>query len=149
MIEVPAAALLAEKLAAEADFFSIGTNDLAQYALAMDRGSPDDATELDTLHPGVLRLIASTVAGARTRGRPVAVCGGAAADAHAAPILVGLGVEALSTAPALVPELKALLRTLSRSRCAEVAGEALRLDSGAAVRELVAGAWPALRPPDH
>ncbi len=149
MIEVPAAALLAEQLAVEADFFSIGSNDLAQYALAMDRCDPGTAAELDSLHPGVLRLIASTVAGARTRGRPVAVCGGAAADVLAAPILIGLGVDALSIAPALVPEVKALLRTLTRSRCAEVADEALRLDSSAAVRGLVARTWPALRPRDH
>jgi len=144
MIEVPVAALLAEQLAGEADFFSIGTNDLAQYALAMDRANPHVAGELDSLHPGVLRLISSTVAGARTRGRPVAVCGGAAADACAAPILVGLGVRALSIAPAVIPELKAFLRTVTASRCAEVAGRALELDSSAAVRALVMSTWPGM-----
>src|SRR5437763_16845012 len=89
MIEVPVAALLAETLAREADFFSIGTNDLAQYTLAMDRGNPGVASALDSLHPAVLRLISTTVAGARTRGRSVSVCGGAAADPVAVPILLG------------------------------------------------------------
>jgi phosphoenolpyruvate-protein kinase (PTS system EI component) len=145
---VPAAALLAEQLAAEADFFSIGTNDLAQYTLAMDRGNPQVAAELDSLHPAVLRLVAITVAGASTRRRPVAVCGGAASDAYAAPLLVGLGVQALSMTPALVPATKALLRTLTRSRCAEVADQALRMDSGAEVRRLVASTWPELLPRD-
>jgi len=144
MIEVPAAALLADQLAGEADFFSIGTNDLAQYALAMDRGNRDVAAGLDSLHPGVLRLVASTVSGARTRGLPVSVCGGAAADPCAVPIFVGLGIRALSVAPAVVPQIKALLRTLSAARCAEIATQALTLESGAAVRALVATTWPGL-----
>jgi multiphosphoryl transfer protein len=144
MIEVPVAALLAGELAREADFLSIGTNDLTQYALAMDRVNPHVAPHLDSLHPGVLRLIAAAVDGARARGRPVTVCGGAAADACAAPLLIGLGVVALSTAPALVPDLKALLATLTLPRCAEVARRALELDSGHAVRALVLDTWPDL-----
>jgi multiphosphoryl transfer protein len=144
MIEVPAAAILADQLAGEADFFSIGTNDLAQYALAMDRGNRDVAAGLDSLHPGVLRLVASTVTGARTRSLPVSVCGGAAADPCAVPIFVGLGIRTLSVAPAVVPQIKAVLRTLSISRCTELATQALALDSGAAVRALVATTWPGL-----
>jgi phosphocarrier protein FPr len=144
MIEVPAAALLAETLAREAEFFSIGTNDLSQYALAMDRGNRDLAQALDALHPGVLRLVACTVAGARVHDRPVSVCGGAAADPCAVPIFIGLGVRTLSVAAAAVPEIKALIRTLSLARCAEIATAALDLESGEAVRELVGRTWPGL-----
>jgi phosphocarrier protein FPr len=144
MIEVPAAALLADSLAREADFFSIGTNDLSQYALAMDRGNRDLAAGLDALHPGVLRLVASTVAGAKTRDRPVSVCGGAAGDPYAVPIFLGLGVRTLSVAPAAVPEIKAWVRTLTMARCADVAAAAVGLDSSEAVRALVASTWPGL-----
>src|SRR5262249_59902030 len=103
MIETPASALLAEQLAAVADFFSIGSNDLAQYTLAMDRGQ----TQLDALHPAVLRLIRVTAAAGRAAGRPVAVCGGLASDPLAAPLLVGLGVDELSAVPPGIPRLKA------------------------------------------
>jgi phosphocarrier protein FPr len=144
MIEVPTAALAAETLATTADFFSIGTNDLTQYALAMDRGNRDVAAGLDCLHPGVLRLIESTVRGARTRELPVSVCGGAAADPCAVPILLGLGVRTLSVAPAVIPEIKALLATLSLSRCTQVASKALDLESSEAVRALVVNTWPDL-----
>jgi len=144
MIEVPAAALAAGALARDAEFFSIGTNDLAQYALAIDRGNPAIAAGLDPLHPGVLRLIASTATAARPLRRPVAVCGGAAADPRAVPILLGLGVRALSVAPAAVPEIKALVRTLSLMRCAEIATAALELDDGDGVRALVVNTWPGL-----
>jgi multiphosphoryl transfer protein len=144
MIEVPAAALLADALAREADFFSIGTNDLAQYALAMDRGNPDVSSGLDALHPGVLRLIASTVAGARAHDRAVSVCGGAAAEPLAVPILLGLGIRTLSVAPAAVPQVKAVVRTLSLSDCDGVARRALALDGSDAVRALVASTWPGL-----
>jgi phosphoenolpyruvate-protein kinase (PTS system EI component) len=146
MIEVPAAALAAETLAGTADFFSIGTNDLAQYALAMDRGNRDVAADLDSLHPGVLRLISSTVKGARTRDLPVSVCGGAAADPCAVPILLGLAVRTLSVAPAVIPGIKALVATLSLSRCTQVATKALDLESSEAVRALVANTWPGLLP---
>jgi phosphocarrier protein FPr len=148
MIEVPAAALLAETLAREADFFSIGTNDLAQYTLAMDRGNPGTASALDSLHPAVLRLISTTIAGARAHGRPVSVCGGAAADPQAVPLLLGLGIRALSVAPAAVPEIKALIRTLSLSTCSDLATAALSLDSGDAVRALDVHTWPGLRAHD-
>ena len=144
MIEVPAAALTAGALAREAEFFSIGTNDLAQYALAIDRGNRDLAAGLDPLHPGVLRLVASTATAARPQRRPVSVCGGAAADPCAVPILLGLGVRTLSVAPAAVPEIKAVVRTLSLMRCADVAAAALDLDGGEDVRALVVTTWPGL-----
>ena len=144
MIEVPVAAVLSERLAAEADFLSIGTNDLTQYGLAMDRGNPHVAAQLDGLHPGVLRLVAQTVEGARKHSRPTAVCGGIASDARAVPLLIGLGVDELSVAPAAIPSHKALIRTLSRAVCEDVARAALELESGDAVRALVAKTWPGL-----
>src|SRR6185437_6056417 len=104
-------------IAAEADFLSIGTNDLAQYTLAMDRTDPLLAADVDGLHPAVLRLVRQTVEGARIHGRPVGVCGGLASDPSAAPILLGLGVTELSAAPAAVPELKAVIRTLTLGAC--------------------------------
>jgi phosphocarrier protein FPr len=144
MIEVPVAAVLADRLAAEADFLSIGTNDLTQYALAMDRGNPHVAAQLDGLHPGVLRMVAQAVEGARKHGRPVAVCGGIASDPRAAPLLIGLGVTELSATPAVVPDLKAFIRTLTLPHCVDVARKALDLESGEQVRALVTSTWPGL-----
>jgi multiphosphoryl transfer protein len=141
MVEVPVAAVLADRLAAHADFLSIGTNDLTQYALAMDRGNEYLAPQLDSLHPGVLRLVAQTVEGARKHGRPVAVCGGVASDPQAAPLLIGLGVAELSATPAVIPGLKAFIRTLSLAQCQQTARAALELSTGDEVRALVARTW--------
>ncbi len=96
MVETPAAAMTADLLAAEADFLSIGTNDLTQYVLAMDRGNPAVAAGVDAMHPAVLRMIGETCRLATARGRWVGVCGGLASDPAALPILVGLGVTELS-----------------------------------------------------
>ncbi|MGI4881139.1 MAG: phosphoenolpyruvate--protein phosphotransferase [Janthinobacterium lividum] len=138
MIETPAAAVTSDILAAYADFFAIGTNDLAQYTLAMDRGNPAVASGIDALHPAILRLIAQTAVGAARYARPVGVCGGLASDLAASAILIGLGVTELSAVPAMVPEVKALVRTLSLEACKAVARAALACDSAAAVRALVA-----------
>ena len=145
MIETPAAAVTADLLAAEADFLSIGTNDLAQYALAMDRGNPLMAPQVDGLHPAVLRLIAQTAQGGRSQGRMVGVCGGLASDLTAAPILIGLGVGELSATPAMIPELKALIRTLRLEDCRDLAARALNQASAQAVRAL--SLRPAANPP--
>ena len=136
MIETPAAAVTADLLAPDVDFFSIGTNDLAQYALAMDRTEPQLASQVDGLHPAVLRLIAETVRGAGKLGRPVAACGALASDLAAAPILIGLGVSELSGTPSAVPELKAAIRDLTMAQCRDLAGRALVQTSAAAVRTL-------------
>lgn len=136
MIETPASALMADTLAAEADFFSIGTNDLTQYTLAMDRGHPELAARLDALHPAVLRLIARTAEAARARERTVAVCGGLASDPAAAAILIGLGVHELSAVPRVIPRLKALIRTLTLAECVGLAREALEQTCAEAVREI-------------
>jgi phosphoenolpyruvate-protein kinase (PTS system EI component) len=116
MVETPAAAMLAEDICEVADFLSIGTNDLTQYTLAMDRTHPDLASQLDGLHPAVLRLIARITSAARARTRPVAVCGGLASDPEAAPLLVGLGVHELSVVSATIPRLKSVLRATTVER---------------------------------
>jgi len=139
MIETPASALMAESIAVEADFFSIGTNDLTQYTLAMDRGHPELAARLDALHPAVLRLIARTAEAAQARQRTVAVCGGLASDPMAAPILIGLGVHELSAVPSVIPQLKALIRGLTMADCVRIARQALQQDSAEAVRMLAIG----------
>ena len=136
MIETPASALMADAIAAEADFFSIGTNDLTQYTLAMDRGHAELAARLDALHPAVLRLIARTAQAAQVNERTVAVCGGLASDPVAAPILIGLGVHELSAVPSVIPRLKALIRELTLADCAEAARQALEQSSAEAVRAL-------------
>ena len=137
MVETAAAALLAERFAREADFFSIGTNDLTQYTLAMDRTNPRLAPQVDALHPAVLRLIEHTVAGARAHGRWVGICGALAGDPQAIPVLVGLGVDELSADIPLVPAVKARVRSLALAECRETAREALAAGDGAEVREIV------------
>lgn len=137
MIETPAAALHAGILAAEADFFSIGSNDLAQYTLARDRTNPHVAAGLDALHPAILHLIEATVTGAARHGRWTGLCGGLGADPDAVPLLVGLGVSELSVSAASVAETKALVRTLDLARCRALAERALELPDAAAVRAMV------------
>jgi phosphocarrier protein FPr/phosphocarrier protein len=136
MVETPAAAMTADLICAEAEFISLGTNDLAQYTLAMDRGNPAVAAAVDGLHPGVLRMIAAAAQGAKAKGRSVGVCGGLASDLSAVPILIGLGLFSLSAALPVVPELKALIRSLTQAECIGLAREALGLASAAEVRAL-------------
>ncbi|HXR94474.1 MAG TPA: phosphoenolpyruvate--protein phosphotransferase [Rhizomicrobium sp.] len=136
MVETPAAAITADLLAAEADFLSIGTNDLTQYCLAMDRGNAGLAANFDALHPAVLRLIAATTEGASRHGKPVSVCGGLASDVTAAPILIGLGIRGLSAAAAQIPALKACIHKLTLEECRRLAEKALAASSAAEVRAL-------------
>jgi phosphocarrier protein FPr/phosphocarrier protein len=136
MIETPAAAMLADQVAAAVDFLSIGTNDLSQYALAMDRGHAELAARIDGVHPAVLRLIEATTRGAAAHGTPVAVCGGLASDPEAVPLLLGLGVTELSVVPGQIPRLKSLIRTLELDACRMLAQRALRLSTAAEVRAL-------------
>ena len=112
MIETPAAAVTADLLAPHIDFVSVGTNDLTQYALAMDRHNAHLAAQLDSLHPAVLRLIAQAAAGAADT-HWIGVCGGLASDLLAAPILIGLGVTELSATPSMVAEIKAVVRSMT------------------------------------
>ena len=117
MVEVPAAALAAQDFAA--DFFSIGTNDLTQYATAASRDGTDVADYADVLHPGVLAMIAHVVRAGRARGVDVSVCGDAAGDVRAIPALLAAGVRALSVSPGLLPQVKAAIRELDLARIAE------------------------------
>jgi multiphosphoryl transfer protein len=138
MVETSAAAMMAERFAREADFFSIGTNDLTQYTLAMDRSNPRLAARVDALHPAVLGLIARTVEGARKHGRWVGVCGALAGDPDAVPVLIGLGVDELSVDVPLIPSVKTRVRSLSLDQCRETATEALDAEDGSEVRAIVA-----------
>jgi phosphoenolpyruvate-protein phosphotransferase len=135
MVEVPSAALMADVLAPEVDFFSIGTNDLTQYTLAMDRTNPNLATKADGLHPAVLRLIERTVQGAHAAGKWVGVCGELAADPQAVPILVGLGVDELSMSAPAIPTVKAQIRSVTLAECQAQAKHALGCASATQVRE--------------
>ena len=142
MIETPAAAILAGDIAAEADFLSIGTNDLTQYVLAMDRMNPVLAGELDALHPAVLRMIEATAAGGAAHGRVVGMCGGLASEPLASPLLVGLGVTELSATAAAVPDVKAELRVVSLEQCRALAARALDCRTALEVRRLLEGWTP-------
>ncbi|WP_376794167.1 phosphoenolpyruvate--protein phosphotransferase [Thermogemmatispora sp.] len=136
MVEVPSAVLLAEEFAAEVDFFSIGTNDLTQYTLAMDRLHPRLARQADALHPAVLRMVARTVEAARAAGKWVGVCGGLASEPLGAALLVGLGVSELSvTIPALAT-VKAQIRSRSLAELQTLAQRALRCHTAEEVRAL-------------
>jgi phosphocarrier protein FPr len=139
MIEVPSAALLAPVLAKEVDFFSVGTNDLTQYTLAIDRGHPTLSAQADGLHPAVLQLIDITVRAAHAHGKWVGVCGELAADPLAVPVLVGLGVDELSVAARSVGEVKACVRDLNVIGARQLAQAALAVGSAAEVRALVEG----------
>ncbi|HAM42726.1 MAG TPA: phosphoenolpyruvate--protein phosphotransferase, partial [Elusimicrobia bacterium] len=136
MIEVPSAALTSARLAKHADFFSIGTNDLTQYTLAIDRGHKILSAQADPLHPAVLKLISLTCQGAQKHNRPVAVCGAMAGDLSAVPFLIGLGVSELAAGIKNIAQIKALIRRLNREQCAQIAAQALELSSAQEVRAL-------------
>ncbi|WP_332762783.1 phosphoenolpyruvate--protein phosphotransferase [Pseudomonas koreensis] len=142
MIEVPAAALQAEQLAEHADFLSIGTNDLSQYTLAMDRDHAGLAARVDALHPALLRLIAMTCAGAAVHKRWVGVCGALASDPLATPVLIGLGVTELSVSPVQIGEIKDRVRQLHEGECQRLSHDLLKLSSAAAVRHACHQHWP-------
>ncbi|MEL7609677.1 MAG: phosphoenolpyruvate--protein phosphotransferase [Bacillota bacterium] len=127
MIETPAAVMLSDALAAEADFFSIGTNDLIQYTTAVDRMNERVAHLYSPYHPAVLRQIALTVKNAHARGIPVGVCGEAAGDAKLVPVLLGLGVDALSMNPHGIPAVKKTVCTGSAEAFEELAGQVLKM----------------------
>ncbi|MPQ83249.1 phosphoenolpyruvate--protein phosphotransferase [Pseudomonas sp. MAFF 730085] len=142
MIEVPAAALMAEQLAEHADFLSIGTNDLSQYTLAMDRDHAGLAARVDALHPALLRLIAQTCLGAAKHGRWVGVCGALASDPLATPVLIGLGVRELSVSPPQIGEIKDRVRHLDATQCRQLSQGLLDLSSAKAVRQACHHHWP-------
>lgn len=134
MIETPAAALIADELAAVSDFFSIGSNDLVQYTLAVDRGNDRVAYLYDPFHPAVLRLLDMTVQAARKHKKWVGVCGEMAGDPLATLLMVGLGVDELSAAPAVVPEIRSIIRSSSYDYARRVVAKALKMKTGSEVR---------------
>jgi phosphoenolpyruvate-protein phosphotransferase len=136
MIEVPSAVMVAEHLAKEVDFFSIGSNDLTQYTLAIDRLHPDLCCESDSYHPALVKMIEMTVKAAQAHGKWVGVCGNAAASPSRATLLVGLGVTELSVSPANVAAVKNIIRAVKFTKLQEKAGKALQLESSEAVMEL-------------
>jgi phosphotransferase system enzyme I (PtsP) len=137
MIEVPAAVYQAEVLARRVSFLSIGTNDLTQYLLAVDRNNPRVADLYDEFHPAVLRALVQVTEAARTHGREVSVCGELAGDPKATPLLLGMGVHSLSMSAGSLPRVKGVVRSISRTRARELLQLALDLESGAAVRRLL------------
>ncbi len=137
MVEVPSAVAIADQLAAEVDFFSIGTNDLCQYVMAVDRTNPQVASLADALHPAVLRMIKQTVEAGHRAGIWVGLCGEIAADPLAVPILVGLGLDEISLNPLAVPRFKVAIARLTMKQAEAIATTALQQDSAAKVRELV------------
>jgi phosphotransferase system enzyme I (PtsI) len=138
MIEVPAAVTLATLLAWEADFFSIGTNDLIQYALAIDRGNKQVAALYQPLHPAVLRMILQVVEAGRLAGIPVAVCGEMAGDPMYIAILLGLGVDELSMNHMSIPVVKKVIRLLSFKEAKQMAKQALDMVTVEEINEFAA-----------
>ena len=136
MVEVPSTAVLADQFAKLVDFFSIGTNDLTQYTLAMDRVHPQLAKQADALNPAVLRMIDMTVRAAKAEGKWVGVCGGAASDVRGAEILTGLGVTELSITVPTIPTIKAQLRRVALSDLQALAQKALACRTADEVRAL-------------
>ena len=138
MMEVPSVAVMAEQFAAEdVAFFSVGTNDLTSYTLAMDRGHPKLASQVDPCNPAVLSLIGGACQAMHKRGKWVGVCGGIASDPQAVPVLVGLGVDELSCSIPAIPAVKAAVRSYSMSDCQALASQAVACSTPADVRALV------------
>ena len=135
MVEVPSAALLAERFAERADFFAVGTNDLAHYTLAFDRR--DSRSEAKPLDPAVLGLLARAIAAASEAGIPCSMCGDMAADSVALPLALGLGYRQISVPVSIVPLARAVIRNVDLALAAEVARDALLCGSADAVRALV------------
>jgi phosphotransferase system enzyme I (PtsI) len=137
MIETPAAAVTADALATVFDFFSLGTNDLAQYTLAVDRSDDAMARYYDDLHPAVLRLIRATALAAERAGIPVTICGELAANPLATEILIGIGIRRFSVQPLALGALKMRIRSVDAASARERARVALRLGNGEAVRQFI------------
>lgn len=141
MIETPGAALAADSLALEADFFAIGTNDLAMYTLAVDRAESEAAHLYDPLHPAVLRLMQFATEAALRMRMPVSVCGEIAGDPRLTPLLLGLGIRSLSMSSGAVPRVKQAVRSVAIDDCARFARAVMEQSDPARIAGLVAGFW--------
>jgi phosphoenolpyruvate-protein phosphotransferase len=142
MIEVPSAALLADHIAQHVDFFSIGTNDLTQYAMAVDRTNERVTVLASPLNPAVLRLISMTIEAGHRHGLWVGMCGELAGDPDAVPLLLGMGLDEFSMAPSSIPQVKQAIRSWSVDRCQQIAQDALGMARASAVREYLEGLTP-------
>ena len=136
MFETPSSVVTADLLAEEVDFFSIGTNDLIQYVLAVDRGNERVAHLYEPFHPAILRSIRQVLKAAHEKGKWVGVCGDMAGHPSMATLLIGLGVDELSTSPILGPKIKRLIRDITLSEAREKAAEALEMKTACEVRSL-------------
>ena len=139
MIEVPSAVYLAAALAKRVDFLSVGTNDLTQYMLAVDRNNAQVTTPYDSMHPAVLTAIDHVVKAAHLHQRPVSVCGEMAGDPAGALLLLGMGVDALSMSPASLARVKLVIRSFTLQRARELLDAALRMEDGFAIHRLING----------
>jgi len=133
MIEIPSAAMCADRLAREIDFFSIGTNDLIQYAIAVDRVNERVAHLYEPTHPAVLKLLKMVADAAHDHEIWVGVCGEMAGDLALTPLLLGLGMDELSVGASLVPRVKRAVQSLTHSECQKLVGEVMELDTSAAI----------------
>jgi phosphotransferase system enzyme I (PtsI) len=145
MIEVPSAALTIDLLAGEADFVSIGTNDLIQYTLAVDRTDDRVSAMYAPLHPAILRILRHVTRGARRRGLPVSVCGEMAADPALLPLLTGLGLREFSMTPAAIPVAKQVVRGMRISDTTRLASRALKAATSADVEKVLAESMAAVK----
>ena len=137
MIEIPSAVMIADHMAQKVDFFSIGTNDLIQYSVAVDRANDRIANLFEPFHPGVLRLIKMTVDSAHAKGIPVAVCGEMSGDPITAFLLLGLAIDDLSMTPSFIPIIKRMIRSVSMDHARSIMTKALHCDTATAVKTLI------------
>jgi phosphotransferase system enzyme I (PtsI) len=129
--------MIADKLAEKVNFFSIGTNDLIQYSVAVDRANDKISNLFEPFHPGILRLVRMTVESAHRQGISVAVCGEMGGDPAAALLLIGLGVDDLSMTPSFIPAVKRFIRTISMEQARRIAEQALQCGTASEVREII------------
>ena len=139
MVEVPSAAMMADEFAREVDFFSIGTNDLIQYALAVDRSDPSVANLYSSGDPAIIRLIRHIVSAAQRHGIPVNVCGQMSSDVKFAPLLIGMGIRQLSVTPHAIPEIKEVIRSITIPQAEEIARHAEKLEVARDVENYLRG----------
>jgi phosphotransferase system enzyme I (PtsI) len=137
MIEVPSAAVIADRLIRYTDFFSIGTNDLIQYTLAVDRNNEKVAKFYQPLNPALLRLLQGTIQAANNAGKSVSLCGEMAGGPMYTPILIGLGLRQLSMSPSMLMEVKERIRAVRLSECEDITQQAMSMDSSEHIRNLL------------
>ena len=137
MVEIPSAALVADQLAKEVDFFSIGTNDLSQYTMAADRTNPKVAELSNAFFPAVLRLVREVIRAAHKAGKWVGMCGELAGEPLALPILLGLELDEFSMNPPMIPLAKQIIRSLDTREMKEIADQALELESPSDIQDFI------------